>query len=376
MADDMTFAAAEWLLNSGIQNPPGTHEMHGADVGGSFNAWFNPQTHTHSYIYTEISGYALTTLLYLYRRYGDARFKRHATLVGEWLHNIQLPTGALPTAFYIEATPFQKSSDLHAFDVGMVLNGLVCLHRETLEERYLQSAIRAADWIAGIQRGDGSVPAMTDAVTGATKDHEGTWSTQPGPYHGKLAIGLLNLFDLTRDPRYADAARALCNYTLTRQKKNGQFLTYGNLDGTNFHPHAYACEGLYAAGCYLNELRYLDAARRGTEWALSLCKDGIIPRHIHDERINYHERADIQMQISRLATLFHIQDDNATQLFQRLPEYRYRHDQDTQGGGFIFGKSSAGELLPHVNAWVTMFSLQAISLGADPDAQFDPFYLI
>lgn len=47
--------AQEWLLASGIQNPADTKDNHGRDVGGSFNAWYNPVNKTYSYIYSEIS---------------------------------------------------------------------------------------------------------------------------------------------------------------------------------------------------------------------------------------------------------------------------------------------------------------------------------
>lgn len=375
--DETVQAAAAWLLNSGIQNPQKTRDIQGADVGGSFNAWFNPQTQGYAYIYTEISGYALTTLLYLWQETTDTRYKDSAIRLGEWLLTVQHSTGAFPTALYLTANSHQKPGEFHSFDVGMVLNGLVCLYRHVPDERFLQAAIRAADWILHIQQPDGSLAAMVDVISGQIKDHPGTWSTQSGPYHAKLAIGLLHLFEVTKKPAYLQATRALCDYSLTRQTPEGQFLTYGDLNGTNLHPHAYACEGLYVAGAYLHEPRYTEASRRGTVWALSLGREGLVPRHKHEDTLNYHERVDILAQISRLATLHELAHPSSQELLARLPTYQSHAEPLSQHGGFIFGKSSAGDVLPHINAWVTMFALQALKVAEKKDpSSFDPFYVI
>lgn len=368
--------AQKWLLTSGIQNPIGTKDNRGRDVGGSFNAWYNPVTKSYSYIYSEISGYAMTTLAYLYRETKEPRYKENACKIGDWILTVESQNGTIPTAFYLSAQSVQKPGEIHSFDVGMVLDGLVCLYRETQNTAYLDGAKKAADWLISIQRHDGSVSAMIDDATGEIKDHNGTWSTQAGPYHVKNVIGLLNLFDVTKETRYRDSAIKLCDYALTRQKPDGQFLTYGELDGTNLHPHLYSCEGLYVAGLTLNDNRFTEASLRGTKWALNQSLDGIVARHKHSDALNYNERVDILAQTLRMAALHGLQIDQADAIAAKLPQYINKEDDTATLGGFIFGKSSTGESLPHVNAWVTMFALQALRLYGKHDKAFNPYYLV
>lgn len=366
--------AVGWLLGSGAQNLPGSNDIKGVDISGSFNAWFNPNARTHTYAYTEISGYALTSLVHLYQEFKQPEILKQAILVGEWLLSIQTPDGAFPTAFYKVTDAPQKPAEYHAFDVGMVLNGLVCLYRETKDARYLESAQRAADWLVSFQYNVGSLPATVDEK-GKVKDHAGTWSTQSGPYHTKIAMGFLNLYDIVRDERYKAAAVKLCEYALIRQTPEGQFLTYGELWGTNLHPHLYTAEGLFAAAEYLNEPKYKEAAERSVRWALDASKDGIVPRHKQNENFNYNERVDVLAQAYRMARLLEIEHPALEPLLGRIAGYQSFADDTRQYGGFVFGKSSTGDALPHVNTWVTMFAIQALML-APGWKKFNYFYLV
>lgn len=366
--------AIAWLLNSGIQNAPGSLDTRGVDISGSFNAWFNPNARTHTYAYTEISGYALTSLAHLHDEFKDTEFLRRAEYAAEWLLSIQTPDGAFPTAFYKVHDAPQKPNEYHTFDVGMVLNGLLNLYRATKEKKYLDAAKRAGDWLASLVRSTGSLPA-TVGDEGDVKDHAGTWSTQSGPYHTKNVIGLLNLYDITKDEAYKKAAVSLSEYALTRQTPEGQFLTYGELWGTNLHPHLYTAEGLYVAGEYLEDKRYTEAARRAATWALDNMKDGIVPRHKQNESLNYNERADVLAQAYRMGRLVSPDHPQLNALLEKLTEYQSLGDDSRQYGGFLFGKSSAGDALPHVNAWVTMFMLQALML-APGGRKFKLFHLV
>ncbi|MFH2231943.1 MAG: formyltransferase family protein [Patescibacteria group bacterium] len=367
--------ATNWLLKSGIQNEPGTKTITGVDASGSFNAWFDMDKRNYSYIYSEISGYALTTLLYLYQASKKAVYLDRANGVASWLLKTQHPAGQFQTAFYMNVDSQRKPENFHTFDTGVILNGLVNYFRVTSDPNYLSSAKRSADWLISTMTGDGSVPAMISHKDNSRVDFPDTWSTQSGPYHAKLAIGLLNLFDVTKEIKYQNAARAFCDYALSKMTQDGQFYTYESFKSTNFHPHAYTCEGLYVAGKYLNEPRYFDAAKKGTEWAVSLIKNGIVPRHIFDGNPNYNERVDVMAQIYRLALLFDIKSESMLLLHNNLLSNQYFGEVQEQRGGFIFGKSSDGKPLEHINSWVTMFALQAMMLSKSANG-FNEFHLI
>jgi len=251
---------------------------------------------------------------------------------------------------------------------------LANLYRYNKDEKYLLAARKAADWLISFQDTDGSIAAQVGKDDGLIKDHSKTWSTQAGPYHAKLAIGFLNIYDLTNEEKYKIAAEKLCNYALTKQKQDGQFLTYGDLDGTNLHPHAYSAEGLYVAGMFLKNQEYLNAAKKGVEWALLNTKDGIVPRHKHGEVFNYNERVDILAQISRLAILLGISDKKIDEILLSIKKYQYFGPNKSQVGGFLFGKMSNGIEAKHVNSWVSMFALQALIL--DDEKKLENLFLL
>lgn len=368
--------AIKWFANSGIQNLGNETDMTGQNMHGSFNAWFDLETLKYSYVYSEISGYGLSTLLYLYHVEKNQDYLEKAKLVGDWLVSVQDETGAFDTAFYMEGQTKQKSDAFHTFDCGMVFNGLANLYSVTKEEKYLLSARKAADWVINTQKPDDSIPAKISKMDASVMDTEETWSTLSGAYHAKLAIGLLNIFDLTKIEMYKDSAIALCDFALTKQNENGQFLTYGKVEGTNLHPHIYASEGLYVAGKYLDNQNYLDSSKRSVEWVLSLYKDGLIPRHKHGDDLNYNARIDIVAQALRMASLFGLSSEKRNGLKDSIVKYQYVGDNQNQQGGISFGVQSDGSLARHLNSWVTMFAIQALIINDELEIKPSVFYLI
>ena len=62
-----------WISNSGIQNREGIHL-------GSFNSWYESDQEKYSYIYPEITGYGITTLIFL-------NHMKKAKLAADWIIN-------------------------------------------------------------------------------------------------------------------------------------------------------------------------------------------------------------------------------------------------------------------------------------------------
>lgn len=366
--------ARRWILESGIQAPKGMIDMNGQDMFGAFRSWYDLDKQEFSYIYTEISGYALTALLYLFEKNNIGAYLERAKMAGDWLLGTQAETGAFKTAYYTFEDSVKKPEAFVSFDIGMVCNGLANLYRGTNEEKYLFGARRAGDWLVAQQREDGSLPAQVNINDSSVKDASDTWSTQSGSYHGKAAIGLLNLFDIIKNEKYLNSAKALLEYALGYQRENGQFLTYGKLMGTHLHPHTYTAEGLYVAGIYLNDKIYLEASKRAVEWSIGVVKDALAPRFVHNDEYNYNERVDVLAQVLRLAILFNLDSAKGKLMLEKIISYQYSGKVAGQNGGFLFGKSSIGEKINHVNSWVTMFALQAMMIFRE--RELNPFYLI
>ena len=135
--------AEQWLLQSGIQET-----QTGTPMRGGMHAWYDLPKASFSFFYTEITGYALTTWLYLYQLHPDPVYLERARDAAEWLltHAREQHTGVLrcrvhPAGWDQHAClrcrfrPTGWAQYACTFDNGMCLNGLVNMFRCTEEGR-------------------------------------------------------------------------------------------------------------------------------------------------------------------------------------------------------------------------------------------------
>jgi len=133
-------SAKNWLLNSGIQNLGEIKDIEGTNLNGSFNSWLDLNTNKYPFAYSEITGYAITTLLFLNHIEKNQEYLKRAKLAADWLINIK-QNNIFPSIFSITNHNFQHRKDLaYLFDIGMVLNGLTNKFKVTKEGKYLQES--------------------------------------------------------------------------------------------------------------------------------------------------------------------------------------------------------------------------------------------
>src|SRR5687767_10312504 len=106
-------AAGNWFLHSGITEPNGgVARYHYAD------------RHENAPISTEITGYAVSALVYVYQQTGDERYLRAAQHSGSFLCGAwDAELGAMP--FEVPAPGMTRYSYL--FDNGIIMRGLLAL---------------------------------------------------------------------------------------------------------------------------------------------------------------------------------------------------------------------------------------------------------
>ena len=367
--------AKSWLLNSGIQNLEGEHK-------GSFNSWFDIGKKEYPYAYSEITGYGITTLLYLYSIKKEYILLERAKLAADWLiskaiHN----SGGILCRYFYKRAEFMGSfenEDIFLFDSGIVLNGMANLYEITREEKYIEYSKKLADFMIKMQKSDGSFYAIYDAKNQRLMDDGKKWSTQSGAYHNKLAIGLLKLYDLTRDEKYKESAIKVCNYSLVFIKEDGRVVTFSRTGDSLFHPHCYAAEGLYVTGRYLKNEKYLEHSKKATQYLFNIQKlGGGIPQFFKDDKLIVYERSDILAQSLRLGILHSINKKKLDRLAEKILEFQNLSEE--QKGGFKYGYDDAGNKYEHINSWCTMFALQALILynqSLEENVNFNEFHLI
>lgn len=297
--------AVKWLLESGIQ----------AQNGG-FHGWYDTETETYPFLYSEATGYGISTLI----RLGETE---KATLAAEWLikNAYWKDLGFRSYYFYREST-FRPA--MYSFDNAVCLNALLDLYGVTKKHRYLEYAWRVGDFILRFQEPNGRFAAVFPP------QETGRWSARPGCYHAKNAIPLFRLSEVVGEGKYEGAARRVCEWTLKRQKPDGSFPV------TELHPHCYAAEGLLYAGVNLSEIRFFVAAEKAV--------NHLLLREV--------KRPDV------LAQKIILMDKLGLEVSDRVSDlltFQRNSGGKRVAGGFMFNDR-------HVNSWTTMFALEALNL--------------
>jgi hypothetical protein len=118
----------------------------GADRGVSYGVFFGEDFDVS---YPETTGYICSTFVEQTRLSGDEELLRRAIEMGDWEIAVQLPEGAVMGG-KLNPTPTPA-----VFNTGMVLLGWSALIARTGEERFRSAAIRASNWLLSLQEPNG-----------------------------------------------------------------------------------------------------------------------------------------------------------------------------------------------------------------------------
>ncbi len=129
-----------WILGSGIQN-----NNKGKRFDGGFNSWFDIKNKKYEYVYSEITGYGITTLLYINQKDSMQIALEKAKLSANWLiGNAIDKDGGVKTRLYYDLEMEKESPNSftnrtqYTFDTGMALYGLINLYKITKKESYVE----------------------------------------------------------------------------------------------------------------------------------------------------------------------------------------------------------------------------------------------
>ncbi len=358
--------AENWLLDSGIQNTSGQHK-------GGFNAWYDITNKQRPFIYSEITGYGISTLLYLNTIKSSEKFVERACAAADWLiRRAFFEDKSVLCRFYHETKEFTPR--LCTFDAGMCLKALVNLYRQTRRKTYLKSSVKIGDWLTHeMQKEDGSLFARHLLDEKRFQDDDYKWSAQSGSFHAKNIIGLLDLGFLTDNTAYIESADKLCQWALKMQKKDGRFITNTKDESTFLQPHCYSIEGILCAGVSLKKRKYMDSAVKGVEWIMNhQMTNGGFPAYYNESTRGFstNESADMSAQVIRLMLIFSelrelkVDLNKVEEGVRRLFDFQYVNDEEPYAyGGFLAGPAwFENDYKPHVNSWVTMFVLQTVHM--------------
>jgi hypothetical protein len=175
-----------------------------AGTDGGVPALFDPRAGWDT-SYPETSGYILATFIAAADTLKDASYIERARRIGDWEIEIQAPNGGVYSRL--------GKSNVRVFNTGQVILGWSALFERTGDERYMDAARRAGDYLLRIQESDGTWRQDT---------HCGSRT-----YHARADWGLLRLAKLTGDERYAHAAQRNLVWVMSQQQDNGWFKNCG-----------------------------------------------------------------------------------------------------------------------------------------------------
>ena len=193
--------------------------------------------------YPETSGYIIPTLFDYYHIVKERKYIDICKEIADWECSLQLDDGGF------QGDVVTKSKKTTIFNTGQVILGLVRSYKELKIRKYLDSAIKAGDFLVKVQ------------------DIDGNWTKYcfnnlPHTYNVRVAWALLELFQLTNQEKYRDAAVKNLNWALKQINVNHWF--YNNSFKKNkaplLHTISYAIRGFLESGIILDNNEFKNVA--------------------------------------------------------------------------------------------------------------------
>jgi len=337
-------AAGRWFLESGIQQG-----------NGGVARYYHRDLRTHARISTEITGYAVSALIYLYPRLGESEYLESALDAARFLTRTAWDPQI--RAFPFEFDGEQPQALAYFFDTGIIVRGLLAASRVSGEAEFREVAIAAGHaMLTDFYAADGIAPIVT-LPQKRPLSKRSNWSSVPGCYQLKSAMAWYELYEVTGAANFLRAYERAVKDALTTE---AQFLP-GVIDPEKvmdrLHAYAYFLEGLLPA---LGRQDCASCFQQGIERVSTYLRE-ISPLFC---------RSDVYAQLLRLRLYGEIlgvtpvNRSLAAQEAAQVTGFQLHAEDPAVSNGFCFGRR-CGEMMSHVTAASTAFCLQAMALWHD-----------
>lgn len=343
--------AGQWFLESGIQ-----------ERNGGVARYYRADLERNHPVSTEITGYAISTLLYLHSTLKDERYLRRALDAARFLCREAWDGHVLPFETHVPA----QNRFAYFFDCGIVVRGLLGVWRLTGDSEILQVAISVGRSMASDFAGPDNDyhPILKLPEKQPAERDPLRWSRTPGCYQLKAAMAWWDLSEATGDSWF----RELYDRALeTELRRYGSFLP-GHPDRLKvvdrLHAFLYFLEGILPRG---GEKRC----------AAALCHGIRLVTQYQADLVPEFERCDVYAQLLRIrlfagwAGVTPLDQEAAAREAAVLTAFQIDSDDPRTHGGFYFGRQ-AGRWLPYVNPVSTAFALQALAVWEQHEAGREP----
>ncbi len=332
--------AGDWFLRSGIQEP-----------SGGVARYYHAGLDRNRAVSTEITGYAVSALVYLHALSGERLYLDRAAAAARFLAGAAWDAASRTMPFEIAPAEFT-----YFFDCGIVVRGLLAAWRATGREELLGVAAALGRSMAcDFEAPDGSFhPILSLPDKRALEPDPQRWSRSAGCYQLKAALGWWELAEATGDGSFREPYERLLEHSL---RTWGDFLP-GHPDRhmvmDRLHAFLYFLEGLLP--------------RAGDKRCAAALCDGIrrAAHSLHEIAPDF-ARSDVYAQLLRMrvyadrAGAAPLDQASARDEAETLAGFQASGGDPKIGGGFYFGRQR-GATMPFLNPVSTAFAIEALAL--------------
>jgi hypothetical protein len=334
-------AVSRWFLESGIQ-----------EKEGGVARYYLMDEQRNARISTEITGYALSTFLYLHRVTDDERHRDAADRAGRFLCDLAWETAAATFPFEWSRQGPVPENRAYFFDCGIIARGLMKLHRATGRQEYLDRAHQCAEAMLRDFVNAQDIHPILELPSKRPVERDGRWSRSPGCYQLKSALAWLEVSEKTGDRRFMEAFEAALQAAMSSEDGFLEAEPRQERVMDRLHAYSYYLEGLLPRG-ERPEVR--QALAKGIEKAA---------RYLREVRPLF-ERSDVNAQLLRVR--LHAAQSGAVAFDETAAAeeaaWTARFQMETPDlrtdGSFCFGRKE-DSMLPFANPVSSGFSLQAL----------------
>jgi hypothetical protein len=340
-----------WFLRSGIQEP-----------NGGVARYYLSDSRRNLPVSSEITGYAVSTLVYLHTATGQTAYLDAALRAANFLTQQAWDPAA-------STFPFEPGSDrAYFFDIGIIVRGLLAAWRASTDGAFRSRAREAALSLAFDFMGDGVFHPIISLPDKQAVPYEPRWSRTPGCFQLKAALAWLEIGLEIGDEHAVRLFESVLAYSLATHScflpsdLDRELVRERELVMDRLHAYCYFLEGLLAVPDREDVRRALGEG---------VARAGALFREIAP----LFERSDVAAQILRVRLIAHhlgaLPLDASAAREEAVHARSFQAGPDEPDlrlrGGFFFG-SKKGALLPFSNPVSTAFCLQALELWKQHEA--------
>jgi hypothetical protein len=345
-ADRLLQTAGDWFFRSGIQEP-----------NGGVARYYRSDAGTNAPVSTEITGYAVSALIFLHARTGRGNYLDAALRAARFLTRTAWDAK-------LQTFPFEHSANGHGsralayfFDCGIIVRGLLAAWCVSNESEFRDVAILAGRGMLRDFRARGAIHPILTLPDKRPLGYEPRWSASPGCYQLKSAMAWHELYEATGEMEFqrayesaVDAALANEHVFLASETERAKLMD-------RLHAYAYFLEGLLPI---LDRADCARAFRKGIDRMAAYLGE-IAPEFA---------RSDVYAQLLRArlcgdqAGVVLLDHAAAAREAAQAATFQISSEDSRTAGGFLFGRKD-GQPLPFVNPVSTAFCVQALAWWDD-----------